>query len=57
MQILLPLNDPFPLTGPLSEEKGVSLEAGSVSQILSKQKLKVLSKQTPAKWNIQGLDG
>lgn len=55
--ILLPLSDPFPLTGPLSEEKGVSLDAGSLSQILSKQKWKVLSKQTPAKWNIQGLDG
>lgn len=53
----LPLSDPFPLSGPLSEEKGVSLDAGSVSQILSKQKWKVLSKQTPAKWNIQGLDG
>lgn len=52
-----PLSDPFPLTGTLSEEKGVSLDAGSLSQILSKQKWKVLSKQTAAKWNIQGLDG
>lgn len=57
MQILLPLNDPFPLTGPLSKEKVVSLEAGPVSRILSKQKWKVLHKQTPAKRNIQGLDG
>lgn len=57
LQIPLPLNDPFPLTGALSKEKGGSLEAGPVSQILSKQKWKVLSKQTPAKWNIQGLDG
>lgn len=57
MQILLPLNDPFPPTGPLSKEKGVSLEAGPVSQILSKQQWKVLSKQTLAKRNIQGLDG
>lgn len=57
MQILLPLNDPFPLTGPLSKEKVVSLEAGPVSRILSKQKWKVLHKQTPTKRNIQGLDG
>lgn len=56
-QLLLPLNDPFPPTGPLSKEKVVSLEAGPVSQILSKQKWKVLSKQTLAKRNIQGLDG
>lgn len=53
----LPLSDPFPLSGLLSKEKGVSPEAGAVSQALSKQKWKVLSKQTPAKWNIQGLDG
>lgn len=48
---------PLPLTGPLSKEKGVSLEADPVSQILSKQKWKVLNKQTLAKRNIQGLDG
>lgn len=30
VQILPPLNDPFPLTGPSSKEKGVSLEAGPV---------------------------
>lgn len=40
---------PLPLTGPLSKEKGVSLEADPVSQILSKQKWKVLNKQTLAK--------
>lgn len=57
MQILLPLNDPSLSHWTFVKRKGVSLEADPVSQILSKQKWKVLNKQTLAKRNIQGLDG
>jgi hypothetical protein len=53
---MLPLSDPS-THWTFVKKKGVFLMTGSVHQILSKQKWKVLSKQTPAKWNIQGLDG